>query len=150
MRIVAYCRVSTNHEDQKESLENQRQHYDELFNKLKPTGYQVPDVGLLYKANGTHMKLSGIYADEGISAAKRNKYRGAFNRMIEDAKRRLFDRVYVKSITRFSRRLEEGSTILKDLAEYGVEVIFEDGNLSSKNASHEMIIGMFLALAQEE
>lgn len=150
MRVVAYCRVSTDNENQKTSIENQQEYYSELFEKLEEKGHAIFEQGMLYKADGTKQVLKGIYADEGLSASKTYKHREAFKQMIKDAKRKLFDRVYIKNVTRFSRSVEDGSKVLKDLKEYGVEAVFEDGNLSSLNPTHELVINMLMATAQEE
>ncbi|HEY5583583.1 MAG TPA: recombinase family protein [Ruminiclostridium sp.] len=147
MRAVAYCRVSTIETDQLNSLQNQKEHYQELFKK---EGFDKVEVGLLFKKHGkeeTREHLDGIFADEGISGTKL-KNREAFNYMVELAKRKEFDIIYVKNVARFGRCVEDGAKTLKDLKGYGVEVIFEDGNLSSIN--NEMVINMFLSVAQEE
>lgn len=71
MKCVAYCRVSTDHDDQKTSIETQKLYYTELFSHPAP-------VGMLYKKDGTKEKLLGIFADEGISGTSL-KRREAFS-----------------------------------------------------------------------
>ncbi|TCT16409.1 DNA invertase Pin-like site-specific DNA recombinase [Natranaerovirga pectinivora] len=147
MKVVAYCRVSTNSEDQLNSLENQKNHYTKLFEK---ENLDVADCGMLYKKSGEKSFLYGIYADEGLSGAKDYEKREAFKKMIEDAKKGYFNKIYVKNVQRFTRYIKDGSSVLKELKKYDVEVFFEDGSLSSLNPSHELFINMFTITAQEE
>jgi DNA invertase Pin-like site-specific DNA recombinase len=145
-RCIAYCRVSTSNEDQKNSLEAQKKYYTDLFQK---EGYNPAKVGLLYKKNGETIKVTGIFADEGISGTSL-KRRKAFNSMIEYAKKKAFDIIYVKSVSRFARSVEDGTKTLKDLKELGVAVIFEDCNLNSLDSKSEFEINLRMMLAQEE
>ncbi|MBZ4646343.1 MAG: site-specific recombinase, invertase Pin [Clostridia bacterium] len=147
MRAVAYCRVSTDEKDQMNSLENQIKHYQGLF---KENNYEPVKVGMFYRKQGNKeikQPLEGIFADEGISGTKL-KNREAFKYMLECAKRKEFDVIYVKNIARYARSVEDGTKTLKDLKECGVKVIFEDGNLNS--FEHELVINLFLSVAQEE
>lgn len=143
---VAYCRVSTDSNDQKNSIEAQRQYYTSLFMKKE---YNVANVGMIYKKDGTKEKLIGIFADEGISGTSLNR-REAFKTMIEYAKKRTFDIIYVKSVSRFARSVEDGVKILKDLKEVGVGVYFEDCGINSLDYSKEFEITLRMMLAQEE
>lgn len=144
MRAVAYCRVSTNEEDQKNSLHNQVRHYSELF---KHKEYSTVKVGLLYSKEKGKQFLEGIFADEGITGTKK-KNRKAFEYMMKCAANREFDVIYCKNIARFARNVGDGANDLKALKGYGIKVIFEDGNLNYDE--HEAIINMFLSMAQEE
>lgn len=141
---VAYCRVSTDNDDQLNSLQNQREHYQEKFTQ---PGITTTKCGMLYRRDGSYEFLEGIFADEGISGTSL-KNRQAFAKMMEYAKRKEFDVILVKSISRFTRSVEDGTKALKDLKEWGVEVIFEDGNLSS--IRDEMPINVLMTVAQEE
>lgn len=146
MRAVAYCRVSTNSDDQINSLKNQKKNYLELFENKK---YDVADTGLLYRKDGTKEFIKGIYADEGISGTS-IKNRIAFMQMLEDAKRKEFDIIYVKSISRFAREVETLAKVLKDLKELGIGVQFELQRVNSLDSSREFIINMFASQAQED
>ena len=84
LRVVAYCRVSTDNEEQASSYEAQIQHYEE-FIKTNP-----------------EWEFVGVYADEGISATNTKK-RDQFNAMIEDCKQGKIDMIFTKSISRFAR-----------------------------------------------
>ena len=145
-RCVAYCRVSTKADDQLNSLNNQITHYRELFQKQ---GYLPADCGMLYRSEGSHEPLEGIYADEGLSATS-YKRRMAFNEMLAQAKQGKFDIIYVKDISRFTRNVEDGAKLLKDLKQLKVEVFFETLNLSSMNPTHELTINLIMSMAQEE
>lgn len=143
---VAYCRVSTNSEDQTNSLEAQKSYYTNLFKK---EGYNPAKVGLLYRGTGETLKVNGIFADEGISGTSL-KRRKAFNSMIEYAKKKAFDIIYVKSVSRFARSVEDGAKTLKDLKELGIAVIFEEGNINSLEGKNEVLLNMLMTTAQEE
>lgn len=143
---VAYARVSTDKEDQKNSIEAQRQYYTSLFSM---EGYNPANVGMLYKKDGTRENLLGIFADEGISGTSLNR-RESFKKMIEYAKKRAFDIIYVKSVSRFARSVEDGIKVLKDLKEVGVGVYFEDCGINSLDYSKEFEINLRMMLAQEE
>lgn len=145
-KCVAYCRVSTDSKDQLNSLKNQTEHYQEKFEK---DGFASANIGLLYCKDGSTKILKGIFADEGLSGTS-TKNRKAFKSMIEFAKKKEFDIIYVKNVSRFARNVEDTTKVLGDLREIGVEVIFEEGNLSSLNGSHQLTINMLAVTAQEE
>ena len=83
LRVAAYCRVSTDNEEQASSYESQIQHYTEYINS-KP-----------------EWEMVRVYADEGISATS-TKGREEFNAMIEDCKKGVIDLILTKSISRFA------------------------------------------------
>jgi site-specific DNA recombinase len=145
MRAVAYCRVSTNDLDQKNSLDNQKKHYKELFLNRS---YTPVKIGMLYsKDKGEQIQEDSIFADEGITGTKK-KNRKAFDYMMKCAANREFDIIFCKNIARFARNVGDGANDLKTLKGYGIKVVFEDGNLNYDE--HEAIINMFLSMAQEE
>lgn len=147
MKCVAYCRVSTDKDDQLNSLDNQIKHYTELFKK---EGFQGAEVGMYYSREGKREMrehIPSIFADEGITGTKL-KNREAFKYMLELAYRKEFDIIYVKNVQRWARNVTDGSGILKDLKIMGIKVIFEDGNLD--NFDHEMTLNILLSTAQEE
>ena len=105
MNIAAYCRVSTEKEDQLNSLEAQKQFFTEY---TKRTG----DV------------LVRLYADEGISGTK-TKNRKEFMRMMADADKGLFDMVVVKDISRFARNTVDLLQNVRKLKSLGIEGDYE-------------------------
>lgn len=129
MNIVAYCRVSTEKEDQLNSLEAQKQFFTEY---TKRTG----DV------------LVRLYADEGISGTK-TKNRKEFMRMMADADKGLFDMVVVKDISRFARNTVDLLQNVRKLKSLGIETQFLTANMTSMGNS-EFVLTIFGALAQEE
>ena len=129
MRMAAYCRVSTENEEQLNSLENQRQFFQEYAQK-----------------NGH--KLIRVYADEGISGKSLSK-REEFKRLMEDAKYKLFDIVAVKDISRFARNTVDFLQSIRNLKAYGINTIFVTANMESLGDS-EFVLTIFGAMAQEE
>ncbi|UNC92703.1 recombinase family protein [Candidatus Contubernalis alkaliaceticus] len=148
MRAVAYCRVSTDTDDQKNSLTNQIQHYSKLFQQK---GFNPPKLGMFFKKEGRkeikNLLDNGIFADEGISGTKL-KNRKAFEYLMDCAKKKEFDVIFVKDVRRWGRSVEDGVKALKDLKELGINVFFEEGNLNYRD--QEFFVNMFLNLAQEE
>lgn len=129
MKLAAYCRVSTDKEDQLNSLEAQKQFFTEYTQR---TG----DV------------LVRLYADEGISGTK-IKNRKEFLRMMKDAEQGLFDMVVVKDISRFARNTVDLLQNIRKLKSLGVETQFLTANMTSMGNS-EFVLTIFGALAQEE
>lgn len=129
MNIVAYCRVSTDQEDQLNSLETQKQFFEEYA----------------YKNGHT---LVNIYADEGISGTK-IKNRTQFQKMISEASLGNFEMVVVKDISRFARNTVDLLNSTRQLKEYGIETTFLTANMTVLGQS-EFVLTIFGALAQEE
>ena len=105
IKVAAYCRVSTDQEEQLSSYENQVNYYREFISKHEE--YELVD----------------IYADEGISATNTKK-RDAFNRLIQDCRAGKVDRILVKSISRFARNTLDCIKYVRELKELGVGVTF--------------------------
>ena len=129
MNIAAYCRVSTDKEDQLNSLETQKEFFLEY---TKRTGDN----------------LIKLYADEGISGTK-IKNRKEFQRMLADAEKGLFDMVVVKDISRFARNTVDLLQSVRKLKSLGIETQFLTANMTSMGNS-EFVLTIFGALAQEE
>lgn len=129
MNIAAYCRVSTDKEDQLNSLQTQKEFFDEYV-----------------KRTGDH--LIRLYADEGISGTK-TKNRREFLRMMADAERGLFDMLVVKDISRFARNTVDLLQSIRKLKALGIETQFLTANMTSIGNS-EFVLTIFGALAQEE
>lgn len=129
MNIVAYCRVSTDKEDQLNSLEAQKAFFAEYTTRTGDT-------------------LIRLYADEGISGTK-IKNRKEFLRMMSDAEHGLFDMVVVKDISRFARNTVDLLQNVRKLKSLGIETQFLTANMTSMGNS-EFVLTIFGALAQEE
>ena len=129
MNIAAYCRVSTDKEDQLNSLETQKEFFVEY---TKRTGDN----------------LVKVYADEGISGTK-IKNRKEFLRMLSDAEKGMFDMVVVKDISRFARNTVDLLQSVRKLKAMGIETQFLTANMTSMGNS-EFVLTIFGALAQEE
>ena len=98
LRVAAYCRVSTDQEEQLLSYENQVRFYAESIN------------------SNSEYECAGIYADEGISGTNTKK-REEFNRMIADCRAGKIDRIITKSISRFAWRWNAGNGIWKSMGQ---------------------------------
>ncbi len=129
MNIVAYCRVSTDKEDQLNSLEQQKEFFTEYSTRMGEN-------------------LVKVYADEGISGTK-TRNRTAFLQMMEDAEKGFFEAVVVKDISRLARNTVDLLQSVRKLKSLGIETIFLTANMTSMGNS-EFILTIFGALAQEE
>ena len=129
MNIAAYCRVSTDKEDQLNSLEAQKEFFSEYT-----------------KRSGDN--LVRLYADEGISGTK-IKNRKEFQQMMKDAEHGLFDMLVVKDISRFARNTVDLLQNIRKLKALGIETQFLTANMTSMGNS-EFVLTIFGALAQEE
>lgn len=127
--IVGYCRVSTNKEDQINSIDMQKSFFEQYSKK-------------------NDFNLIKIYADEGISGTKLRK-RKQFLNLMNDAKSRMFDTVIVKDISRFSRNTVDFLQSIRILKALNIETVFLTSNQTVLGNS-EFILTVFSALAQEE
>lgn len=129
MRLAAYCRVSTDKEEQILSLKNQQSFYEEYAVK-----------------NG--FELVGIYTDEGISG-KQMKNRSGFLKMLIDGEKGIFDILAVKDVSRFARNTCDFLSGVRRLKSCGIDVRFLGSN-SSVFSDSEFILTIYAALAQQE
>lgn len=127
-RVAAYCRVSTEKEEQLLSLETQKAAF---------TDY----------AKSQNYELVKLYADEGISGTKLRN-RAAFLDMMQDARKGLFEKVIVKDVSRLSRNTVDFLQTLRELKSINIEIIFLNSNMTS--CDNELILGVMAMLAQEE
>ena len=130
-RVAAYCRVSTDSEEQSSSFNNQIEEWTKRI--LENPDYQ----------------LVKVYADEGISGTSA-KGRDGFNQMIKDAKAGKIDLILVKSISRFARNTVLTIQTIRELKEIGVEVYFDNERLSTFDAKNEFMFSIISSMAQEE
>lgn len=131
LRVAAYCRVSSDSDDQLNSFAAQNQYYTKLI------------------AANDKWKLVDIYADEGITGTSTEK-REDFKRMLNDCRRGLIDRVLVKSISRFARNTRDCLEAIRELKSIGVSVYFEEQKIDTGNASSELLTSVFASIAQSE
>lgn len=131
VKVAAYCRVSTDMEIQKQSLETQMAAYNKIIEEHP--GWV----------------LAGIYADRGISGTT-VRHREEFKRMIEDARQGKIQYILAKSISRFSRNTVDALAYVRELKSYGVSVYFEKEKLDTGSAVSEFLLSIFAAAAQEE
>lgn len=130
-RAVAYCRVSTDKENQLHSLENQKKYFDE------------------YISNDKELEFVGIYADEGITGTNIKK-RDEFNRMILDSKCGKFDVIFTKSVSRFARNILDSVGFVRELKQRNVEVRFITDGIKSFDNDAELRLGLLATFAQDE
>ena len=131
LRVTFYARVSTDKEEQLNSLENQVQYFTE-FIRSRP--------------NWTYVEG---YVDEGISGASTKK-RDNFLRMIADAKAGLFDFIITKEISRFSRSTLDSIRYTQELLEHDVGVLFQNDNINTLDSDSEFRLVVMAGVAQDE
>ena len=131
LRVAAYCRVSTDNEEQASSYEAQIEHYTNYIN-------QNPE-----------WKLVRIYADDGISATS-TKGREQFNAMIEDCKKGEIDMILTKSISRFTRNTVDCLNYIRMLKDINIPVYFEKENINTMDSRGEVMLTIMASLAQQE
>jgi site-specific DNA recombinase len=130
-RAAAYCRVSTNLDNQEDSFETQRRYYDE------------------YIHSNPEWEFAGIYSDQGISGTDAKK-RPGFQQMVTDAIDGKIDLILVKSISRFSRNLIDCRNYAEKLHSYGVEIRFEKEGISTNDPTAFLMFGLMATIAQSE
>jgi DNA invertase Pin-like site-specific DNA recombinase len=131
LRVAAYCRVSTETEEQNSSYEVQVAHYTEFIKK------------------NDEWEFAGIFADDGISGTN-TKRREEFNRMIEECMEGNIDLVITKSISRFARNTLDCLKYIRQLKEKNISVYFEKENINTMDAKGEVLITIMASLAQQE
>lgn len=131
IRVAAYCRVSTDKEDQTNSFHSQRQYFRDCIDRN-------PD-----------WVLEQIYADEGISGTSTRK-REAFNRMIADARAGKLDLILTKEVSRFARNTLDTLEYTRELRKLGVGVIFLLDNINTLDQDGELRLTIMSSIAQEE
>ena len=131
LRVAAYCRVSTDSDEQASSYEVQIAHYTSHIN------------------NNPEWQLAGIYADDGISGTNTKK-RDEFNRMIEDCIRGKIDMIITKSISRFARNTLDCLQYIRQLKDKYIPVYFEKENINTMDSKGEIMLTIMASLAQQE
>lgn len=131
LRVCAYCRVSSMHEEQQNSFSAQMSYYSE------------------YISANAKWTFVGIYADEGISGTTKEK-RLDFMRLINDCEAGLIDFVITKSISRFARNTADCIEIIRTLKALGIGVLFEKENINTLSQESELVLSVLSSIAQEE
>jgi DNA invertase Pin-like site-specific DNA recombinase len=129
-RVCAYVRVSTGHEGQLKSLENQTEYYQNKF------------------SNSPHYSFVGVFSDAGISGSKSN--RPGFQEMLTRARAGEIDLIFTKSISRFARSTLMLLEVVRELRDIGVGVIFEEQNINTLSSEGEMMLTILASIAEEE
>ncbi len=130
LKVAVYCRVSERDEKRRDSLDNQKKHYEMLV------------------AQNPSWKLYEIFYDYGVSGYKES--RKGFNAMIDACYRKKVDLVITKSISRFARNTYTLITMVRELSEMGVNIFFELQNIYTLSAEGELLLTLYAAFAQAE
>lgn len=131
IRVAAYCRVSTDSEEQASSYEIQIEHYTNYIKKNK------------------EWELAGIFADDGITGTNTKK-REEFNRMIEECMAGKIDMIITKSISRFARNTLDCLKYIRQLKDKNIAVFFEKENINTMDSKGEIMLTIMASLAQQE
>lgn len=130
-RVAAYCRVSTDKDDQANSFESQKRYFKEYIDR------------------NPEWELYQIFADEGISGTSTKK-RQDFNRMIELAKAGCFDFIVTKEVSRFARNTVDTLQYTRELKKLGIGVLFLNDNINTLDPDAELRLTIMSSIAQEE
>lgn len=131
LRVTDYARVSTDHLEQKKSLQNQVEYFEQYI-----------------KENSNWTYVEG-YVDEGITGTSDIK-RDNFMKMIEDARNDKFDLIVTKEISRFSRNTLDSIKYTRELLSYGVAVLFVNDNINTAMPDSELRLTIMASMAQDE
>ena len=131
LRVTFYARVSSESDEQLNSLGNQITYYEDLIQR------------------NTHWTFVPGYIDEGLSAATTKK-RENFNRMIDDAAQDKFDLVLTKEISRFARNTLDSIQFTRQLLGCGVGVFFQNDNINTLDEDSELRLSIMSSIAQDE
>lgn len=131
LRVAAYARVSTDKDDQANSLENQKTYFASFI------------------SNHEDWIFVNVYYDEGISGTQ-TKNRTGFNKMIDDAKNGNIDLIITKEVSRFARNTVDTLSYTRELKEFNVGVIFTLDNIDTRQSDGEFRLTIMASIAQEE
>ncbi len=129
LRVAAYCRVSTDQEEQECSYEAQIGYYTEKINK------------------NPEWQMAGIFADEGITGTQAKK-RPEFLKMIRLCRQRKIDLILTKSLSRFARNTVDSLKYIRELKALGIAIIFEKENINTLETDTEMMLTIMSCFAQ--
>ena len=131
LRVAAYCRVSTDSEEQINSYKNQLAYYTEKI------------------GGNPAWKMAGIYADEGITGTSM-KHREDFKRMLRACREGRIDLILCKSVSRFGRNSVDVLRTIRALRERGIGVMFEKEGVDTRTMNSELILAFHSAFSQSE
>lgn len=131
LRVAAYCRVSTDSDEQLTSYKTQKKVYTEMI------------------AQKPEWCLAGIYADEGISGTRADK-RDEFQKMIKACLGGKIDYIITKSVSRFARNTVECLEYVRMLKSRGIGVLFEEQNIDTLKSDSELYLVIYAGFAQSE
>ena len=131
IRVAAYCRVSTDKEDQANSFESQQRYFREWIDR------------------NPEWMLQEIYADEGISGTSTKK-RTQFNRMIRAAREGKIDLIITKEVSRFARNTVDTLEYTRELRKRGIGVLFLNDGINTMDADGELRLTIMSSIAQNE
>ena len=131
LRVAAYCRVSTDREDQANSLQSQRSYFRDYIQRQE--GWT----------------LAEVYADEGTSGTSTRR-REAFNRMIRAAEAGEIDLILTKEVSRFARNTVDALEYTRRLKQNGIGVVFISDNIDTRDNDGELRLTIMASMAQEE
>lgn len=131
LKVAAYCRVSTDQEEQESSYEAQISYYTEKIGK------------------NAEWQMAGIFADEGITGTQAKK-RPEFLKMIKLCRQRKIDLILTKSLSRFARNTVDSLNYIRELKALGIAVIFEKENINTLETDTEMMLTIMSCFAQAE
>lgn len=131
LRVAAYCRVSTDREDQANSLASQKRYFTDYIEQ-----------------HGDWI-LADIYPDEGLSGTTTRR-REQFNRMIADAQAGKLDLILTKEVSRFARNTVDTLEYTRRLKALGIGVIFLSDNIDTRDNDGELRLTLMASMAQEE
>lgn len=132
LKVAAYCRVSTDDEDQLSSCRTQKSYYYTELIKKNPK-----------------WRFAGIYADEGITGTTVKK-RDDFLRMIEECEKGKIDLILIKSVSRYARNIVDCFSYIRKLKALSIGIYFEQQNINSLTEDSEVYIGIYGVMAQTE
>ena len=131
LRVTYYARVSSDTDEQLNSLDNQIAYYENFIKKNKAWTF-VPG-----------------YIDEGLSGISTKK-RKHFNEMVSDAKDDMFDLIITKEISRFARNTLDSLQYTRELLGLGVGVFFQNDNINTLDEDAELRLTIMSSIAQDE
>ena len=131
LRVAAYCRVSTENEDQKESLEAQKAHYESWIKRH------------------SDWEFAGVFYDFGITGTKAD-IRDGLQALMYECRRGNVEYVLTKSISRFSRNTSDCLSLVRELLSYNIPIYFEKENIDTGIMESELILSILSSMAQDE
>lgn len=131
LRVAAYCRVSTENDDQKESLDAQREHYESWIRLHED------------------WEFAGVFYDFGVTGTKAD-IRDGLQALLYACRTGSIDYVLTKSISRFSRNTSDCLALVRELLSYNIPIFFEKENIDTGSMESELILSILSSMAQNE